>query len=460
MPTTRHVAVKDLKLDLMNFRTVKQKNDTEAIHALISIHPDWFWSLTESLVDDGYHPTENIIVLEGGEDGHDLIVKEGNRRISALKLIHGYVKRIQFGVPSHLESKIASLSEEWKSANNSVPCAVYVPSEADIVDKVVTLTHGKAEQAGRDKWNAVARARHNRDMSNASEPALDLLEKYTKNGENLTSQQAERWAGDYPLAVLQEAVKRLPSRFGVASSRVLADQYPTEIPNKAILENILRDIGVGTLDFVTIRDKSTDFATTNSGLNSTLATENSNEAAGGSTNDNAPDEAVSAGSAPKKTKAVSSDDPRAVRRALRKFQPRGDNREKLVTLLIEARKLKITDHPHSFCFLLRSMFEISAKAYCNDYAANGGPAATKADGNDRPLVDILRDITQQLTRSNKDKNMVKMLHGAMTELGKKEGILSVTSMNQLIHNPKISVNETHVSSLFGNIFPLLEAMNR
>jgi hypothetical protein len=459
MPTTKPVAVKQLKLDLRNFRTVTQKNENDAIHALISIHPDWFWALTESLLDDGYHPTENIIVLEGGKDGQELIVKEGNRRIAALKLIHGYVKRGQFAVPAHIESKIASLSQTWKTANNAVPCAVYGSSEADVVDKVVTLTHGKAEQAGRDKWNAIARARHNRDMSGASEPALDLLEKYLKHGKNLTPQQAERWAGDYPLTVLEEAVKRLASRFGVASSRELADQYPTGLSKKAILEDILRDIGVGNLDFEIIRDKNEDFAKTKYGLDVPSGAPSASGGAGG-TSTTTTGGAHPTGSAAKKTKAVSADDPRAVRRALRKFHPKGNNREKLVTLLNEARTLKLEKHPHSFCFLLRSMFEISAKAYCTDHAASGGLAATKASGEDRALVDVLRDVTKHLTKNNTDKNMKKALHGAMTELAKSEGILSVTSMNQLIHNPKFSVKETHISTLFGNIFPLLEAMNR
>jgi len=128
------------------------------------------------------------------------------------------------------------------------------------VDKIVTLTHGKAEQAGRDKWNAVARARHNRQKNHASEPALDLLERYLEHGKNLTPQEAERWGGKYPLTILEEAIKRLAPRFGVASSRELADQYPKTVKHKPALENILRDVGVEYLDFKNIRDTDKDFA--------------------------------------------------------------------------------------------------------------------------------------------------------------------------------------------------------
>jgi hypothetical protein len=149
----------------------------------------------ESLLDDGYLPTENIIVLENG----DKVVKEGNRRIAALKLIHDYVSTSQVDVPSHIQSKINALDESWKKTNAQVPCTIYTAAEANLVDRVVSLTHGKGEKAGRARWKAVARARHNRDKGGESEPGLDLLEGYIKNGKNLTAHQRERWAGDYPL---------------------------------------------------------------------------------------------------------------------------------------------------------------------------------------------------------------------------------------------------------------------
>ena len=52
---------------------------------MVSMSPDSFWALTESLLADGYHPTENIIVTK--KSSKDLTVKEGNRRIAALKII-------------------------------------------------------------------------------------------------------------------------------------------------------------------------------------------------------------------------------------------------------------------------------------------------------------------------------------------------------------------------------------
>lgn len=462
MPTTKQIDVKDLSLDLSNFRTVSQRSEIKAIHAMISISPDWFWALTESLLADGYLPTENIIVLHSSKTPREFIVKEGNRRIAALKLIYGYVDRKVFGLPDDIEEGIAKLSSGWKKENSSVPCAVYSVSEASVVDKIVTLAHGKGEKAGRDKWNAVAGARHNRDKGGESEPALDLLERYLKNGRNITPEQSMRWSGAYPLTILEEATKILAPRFDAASSRQLADSYPSKVKNREVLETILRDIGLEQLDFKKLRDKTIDFATAHYGLPPGSQNKNGGRAGRASatgTTTTAPTTSPRT-TERSKAKAVSIDDPRSVKRVLKSFMPRGADREKLVALLIEARGLNLETHPHSFCFLLRSMFEISAKAYCKDHARTGGPVPTKPSGEDKKLVDLLREITIYMTANGSNKAMNKLLHGAMTELARSVGILSVTSMNQLIHNTRFSIHVRDICVLFGNVFPLLEEMNR
>jgi hypothetical protein len=158
-------------------------------------------------------------------------------------------------------------------------------------------------------------------------------------------------------------------------------------------------------------------------------------------------------------RAVATSDPRAVRRLLKDFAPRGKKREKVVALRDEAVRLDLSHTPLAFCFVLRSMFEISVKAYCADHTSTGGPSTTKANGQDRHLVEVLRDVTKHMTGNKSDKEKVKALHGAMTEIGESEGILSVTSMNQLVHNPRFSVAPADIALLFGNVFPLLEAMN-
>ncbi|WOB76267.1 hypothetical protein [Achromobacter xylosoxidans] len=495
MSTTTSTPVKDLTIDLNNFRTVPQKNELEATKAMISTSPDYFLGLMESLIEDGYLPTENIIVLEGADKKK--VVKEGNRRVASLKVIQGLINPESLNLPEKMLERIAALSPDWKAANATIPCAIYDASEADVVDRIVTRTHGKGQKAGRDPWEAVARARHNKIANGASEPALDLLEKYLNIGDNITQAQKIRWAGKYNLTVLDEAIKKLAPRLGVASSPELAKKYPG-ISHRKALDEIIHAIGMGSLTFPNIRD-SADFALrfgippldtgssgdgasdggasdggasgggASGGGASGGGTTGGGTTGGGTTGGGATGGGATGGgttggaSTPPNGKpaAAATNDERSMKRSLRALKLFGPNRSKVETLRKEALKLKLKDNSIAFCFLLRSMFEISAKAYCQDHATeSGAPKALKADGNDRILAEVLRDIVTHLTQNGADKQMQRLLHGPGTEIQKKDGILSLTSMNQLVHNPSFTILPSDIPTLFANIFPLLEQMNK
>jgi hypothetical protein len=448
MPKSKREKVESLNLDLHNYRTVHQSDEEHAINALIGIDPDRFWALMESLLDDGYSPTENIIVLDIAKQ---LVVKEGNRRIGAMKLILGLQASIE--VPDHLQNRIDALPTRWRSDNSTVPCAIYSQSESAQVDRLVSRTHAKGEKAGRADWPTVARARYSRDQNNASEVGLDLLEKYLTSGKNLTTQQAERWAGEYYLTVLDEALPKLAPHLNFKTAAELVSQYPGK--NKKLLDRILYDIGTSQLGFKEIR------ATSFFGFAYGLAAKHQSGGGAGAKPGQSGTSSQPATASSKKAQpaAIASNDPKSVRKALKELKILGGERDKIVTLLNELKGLKLEDYPHAFCFLLRSIFELSAKAYCKDHAKSGGPSAQKSDGSDKQLVDVLRDITKHLTTSGADKAKLKELHGAITELGKSNGILSVTSLNQLIHNPSFSILPSDISLMFWNVFPLLREMN-
>ncbi|MGO8693277.1 MAG: hypothetical protein ACLQMF_06330 [Rectinemataceae bacterium] len=467
MSTLKTVSVGSLDLDLDNYRTVHQVSENSAIETMIAISPDSFWSLLDSLIEDGFHPTENIIVQQVVER---MVVKEGNRRVAALKIVLGQITGID--LPENLRVKIDALDSAWSGDNSSVPCSVYSEAEVQTVKKIVALIHAKGEKAGRDQWTSVARARFNRDEKNVKEPGLDLLEKYLKNGKNVSSVQIERWSGDYPLSVLDELLPKVYPSVSLKSVEEMVALYPKL--NKATIDKILYDIGIQNLGFKEVRNKTIPVISLYGlavpapiSTGSTPLTQSN----GGGTfsfppSGNTASEAVSPQSAPaiphvaqQNPVATSLNDAKSVYKTLRTFKPRGAGREKVVLLLEELRTLKIETQPHSFCFLLRSLFEISAKAYCDDKKAANGPSATKSDGSERKLAEILKDIVGFATTNSTDKAKLKILHGALTEITKSEGILSVTSMNQLVHNPRFSIQPGDICILFSSVFPLLEEMN-
>ncbi len=260
-------------------------------------------------------------------------------------------------------------------------------------------------------------------------------------------------------------MKRLAGRLGVSSSSELGKAYPN-IKFRNEFDNIVYDIGQELISFSTIRNgdigASYGIPESTNGVGTKNATGGASSANGGTNagSGGLGGKSTSAGTSgtTKKPTAVPIHDERQVKRTLKKFAPKGANREKVASLLDEIRNLTLKKNPIAFCFLLRSMFEISAKAYCQDHKA-AGLSATAKDGTDKKLVEVLKEVTRHLTNNNTNKEAQKVLHGALTEIAKPTGILSVTSMNQLVHNPKFAHQPNDIAILFGNVFPLLEAMN-
>jgi hypothetical protein len=104
MAKLAEVHVKSLYLDLCNYRTTKQRTEKDAIKAMITIKSERFWGVLDSIIESGYLKTENIIVQRDSQN--HLIVKEGNRRIAALKLILGLLDIDEFDVPKQYKTKL------------------------------------------------------------------------------------------------------------------------------------------------------------------------------------------------------------------------------------------------------------------------------------------------------------------------------------------------------------------
>jgi hypothetical protein len=447
----------DLSLDLNNYRTRKQPNEEAALNALIAVNPGRFWSLTSSLIETGYLPTENVIVLKS-EDGSAKVVREGNRRVGALKLIHGLIPASAVDVPPEVAKAIAGVSAKWRQENQTVPSLVFEHHESDTVRRIVALVHGKSEAAGREHWSAMARARLARDEG-TKQPALDLLESYLDHAKNATAHQKEEWAGHFPLTNLEEVAKKLAPRLGAKNAPDLAMRYPN-VDHRAPLDAIIRDIGTGVLTVTTLRalDFEEEYGIPEtppaSGGSGDGKEKGSSAGSGGGSS--------SAGSKVQKgePKAAATDTPASVKRVLKSFKPLGKGREKVVTLKNEACRLNIAKTPLAFCFVLRSMFELSAKAYCKDHNID-----IHKGGMEKNLLKLLRDAFSDMEKQLAGdkaaiKQLEKRLHGPMTELAGSNSLLSVTSMNQLVHNPSFSVTPKDVCTKFHNVFPLLLELNQ
>ena len=85
---TEHLelSIDELLLDRDNPRLGSVSSQSEALASLVRLSPGHFRNLMASIRDDGLDPGDSLYVVRS-EDGQDFVVLEGNRRLSALKVL-------------------------------------------------------------------------------------------------------------------------------------------------------------------------------------------------------------------------------------------------------------------------------------------------------------------------------------------------------------------------------------
>ena len=81
------LSIDELTLDLDNPRVGSTSSQSEALASIVRLNPGHFQNLMASIRDDGLDPGDSLYVVHS-EDGKDFIVLEGNRRLSALKVLN------------------------------------------------------------------------------------------------------------------------------------------------------------------------------------------------------------------------------------------------------------------------------------------------------------------------------------------------------------------------------------
>ena len=80
------LSIDELLLDLDNPRLGSTSSQSEALASIVRLNPGHFRNLMASIRDDGLDPGDSLYVVRS-EDGQDFVVLEGNRRLSALKVL-------------------------------------------------------------------------------------------------------------------------------------------------------------------------------------------------------------------------------------------------------------------------------------------------------------------------------------------------------------------------------------
>jgi hypothetical protein len=205
MENNRQIAlieVSQLFLDLENPRlTSVQANSHDAIRAMTRVQGDRVLALADHLLENGANPASPLMVMPSEDDKDMFCVLDGNRRLTALKLLESPLLAEGILSKKSLQT-LKKLSVQFeKTPITRLSCIILDKrSEADIW---IPLTHrGLNKGAGMLAWDGQVGARYDERRKGRRDIELQLLD-FVKEQEGLSEDtQKKIEEGKFPITTL------------------------------------------------------------------------------------------------------------------------------------------------------------------------------------------------------------------------------------------------------------------
>ncbi|ARU47240.1 hypothetical protein [Sulfurospirillum diekertiae] len=233
------VSINDLILDTQNPRLNEQPDENACIHAILNGKEQDIINLAKDIADNDLYP-ERIIASQHPSLPNKWIVRDGNRRIAAIKLLHEPRK-----APPAIASKFEEISKKLHNFPSKVNITVF-KSESDLL-RFLHLKHtGKNDGVGQVEWGAISKALYSEKTGerNQNIKALNLLRWAVEN------KIIHTFDDNFPISTLAD---RLMSKerlyqigFELQGNQIKLIKEPTSTINK--VKHIIVDIQSGNLD--------------------------------------------------------------------------------------------------------------------------------------------------------------------------------------------------------------------
>jgi hypothetical protein len=164
------ISIGNLLLDLSNYRHGKSANQKEARDAIIANQGKKLVTLASDILENGLNPSDLPIVVDAEDGNGNFIVIEGNRRLTAAKLLI----EPELGQGTSIYNAFKRLSKSHGDAIPKVFECVVVPSKTAGLTWINRKHASGLEGAGTEHWSAIAKARAEVEQGIAR-PDLDAI---------------------------------------------------------------------------------------------------------------------------------------------------------------------------------------------------------------------------------------------------------------------------------------------
>ena len=240
---TRPIKITSLEINTENPRFEMVSNQREAIAIMIEDQKNKLVKLAQDIVENGLNPSDLVIVTPHEKNRGKFLVLEGNRRITALKLLMNTNL-----IPENHKivlNKFRQLATEFKkSPMKTISCVVF--SDVDEANKWIKLKHtGENEGVGTVTWDAQQKSRFEERYEGKSTYALQVLDFLKKDNE--VHESVKAILSRIPSSSLQRLLADPDVReligLTVEDGRVVTNYLPSEIrkPLLKIVKDLARD---------------------------------------------------------------------------------------------------------------------------------------------------------------------------------------------------------------------------
>ena len=147
---TGPLPVTELLLDQGNYRLGPLESQTDCINMMFEEFGGKIENIAKHIAENGLSP-DHIVVLKN-EQGH-WVVRDGNRRITALKLLNNPAE-----APEAFRSKFEKIKSKFEHLGHIVPEVECTTSDKDTIIQYMILTHeGEQEGIGHVDWDTRAK---------------------------------------------------------------------------------------------------------------------------------------------------------------------------------------------------------------------------------------------------------------------------------------------------------------
>lgn len=412
-----------LNINIENPRFEMVGNQRDAIKTMIGDQKEKLIKLADDIVNEGLNPGDPIFITKHEKQEGEYNVLEGNRRVTALKLLEN--PELISEKHKSLLNRFKKLSEQYsKNTIEKIPCILF-DSEKD-AEHWIELKHtGQNDGVGTVGWDAQQKARFDERVKGNSSYALqiiDFLEKEESVGSELKSNLKKVKSSSLQRLATDPDFRRMAG-IDIKDGKVITQYEPSEVAkplSKAANDLLRKDFTVKDIYY---KDDRLNYLET---FKKTDLPDKTQELAGNwelisTTPPKKADKKKNEDKKRKKSKSIISKRHTIIPKStiIPISQPRVNK------IYHELKDLDVKDFENSAAITFRVFIELSMDSYIEKNPISGVNKNSK-------LSHKLKSVASDLeSKGVIDKHKLK---GAYTASTMKDSIFSIDTFNAFVHN--------------------------